>query len=1168
MRKRTLAGLPHWRILSATILTGLVLLFSSTSIAQNCSNNLLQNHSFEEGTTSWNVLLGKITITTDAHSGRAAVELGGKTGLNAINQSFAGKPNTSYSVRAFVKKNNTTGRHPEVSIKFYNASWQPLITPAAVVEHTGGYEALSFSRTSPPNTAYVGVEFFYRTSSDNQLVFIDNVCLSEEANNPVTPPASCSITAVVAETACYDRGTDDPSDDGYNWTLDATASGGGSGYTVSWLQNGFTKSFNGTYGEQLFVGQNLITLGVLNLTITDNANATCRTTATVTPPAPCSGPQGNGGDLELTATGPASNVSAWSNATTTFTLKNTGSVPSTGIEVDFLIADKATLQGGNEYATSQGTLANFWLKTPTWQVGTLAPNQSVTIDLNVFTLTANEIPIYGQVSDVNEVDPDSSPANGTCCTANEDDEAVFTFNGSNPTTPTPSDLSDLSIQKIFINNAPAAGQVLKYNFNLVNAGPATATGNFNIKAYISTDNVLSSDDIQDGIVPTGNIPVGTINTIPGASRLPTTLPQGDYYLILKVDADNQIPELNEENNTLSERFTSQPTPGGQSCAFVNNFTPQGFAPIGVNYDVELLETGGGYNITYQTPATGFPPASGNIVSGTYQLDAAGNVTNANETARPFERVVSIDRVDTELFFVFDNTGVRVPINYGTLPAGAQGVGAGAVFKTSFGYAFGVFIVTAGGRAINRVVQTNNNGTVLRVDEMPTGGFFSGFNRLTEGPNRGLFAWYATSGNNTLFGIPSQGTLWDYRVLSDTPSADWEDTRISEDGQWVITSKTDNFRAVYGRINLNSGAAQTVDLSDFVNSDTPPNGFRQHWMYGAAPTRDGGILVAVAYRNVTGARETGTFIGKLNANGQTLWRQNFTTTTFFGLSLKPIGETADGGYLFAGTESTDKSLFVKTTNTGELFPTCGGTNPGNGADLELTFPYAGTAPAQWSNFSPTLTLTNAGLQAATNIEVIVKSPEEVVYQGGNEVTISQGSFQWDGDEIWRVGTLAPGATATLNLNYFRLSPNGFFIYTQVIQTGESDLDSTPGNGTCCTANEDDEASLQVGTAVSGRVGTRSDIVENLGNKDFAIVTAAPNPTTGAFNLAVYSNEYQTSEITVVDVLGRSVLHKEVSLNKGHNSILIDLEHVGAGMMMVKMTPFHPYLREIRVMKARD
>jgi subtilase family serine protease len=95
------------------------------------------------------------------------------------------------------------------------------------------------------------------------------------------------------------------------------------------------------------------------------------------------------------------------------------------------------------------------------------------------------------------------------------------------------------------------GQILNFNFDLINIGAVAATGNFNIKSYLSKDLILSADDYQDGIVPTANLGASVITRgVAGAMTVSNAVPAGQYYLILKVDADNQITESNENNNEL------------------------------------------------------------------------------------------------------------------------------------------------------------------------------------------------------------------------------------------------------------------------------------------------------------------------------------------------------------------------------------------------------------------------------------------------------------------------------------------------------------------------------------------------------------------------------------------------------------------------------------------
>jgi hypothetical protein len=141
------------------------------------------------------------------------------------------------------------------------------------------------------------------------------------------------------------------------------------------------------------------------------------------------------------------------------------------------------------------------------------------------------------------------------------------FNSIGEPTPTCGNtgaLPDLNLANLNLGSSSAAvGSVFNYNFDLKNIGTAAASGNFTIKSYLSTDNVLSANDIQDGTIPTGNLGAGqTVPQTPGAMTIPASTVAGNYYVILKVDADNQISESNENNNILASTSPISVTSGG------------------------------------------------------------------------------------------------------------------------------------------------------------------------------------------------------------------------------------------------------------------------------------------------------------------------------------------------------------------------------------------------------------------------------------------------------------------------------------------------------------------------------------------------------------------------------------------------------------------------------
>lgn len=133
--------------------------------------------------------------------------------------------------------------------------------------------------------------------------------------------------------------------------------------------------------------------------------------------------------------------------------------------------------------------------------------------------------------------------------ANDSIAGGFTFRFVPPTNTQKPDLILSSLN--LVTTSVQQGGILNYRVDIRNIGLAATSSNFTVKAYISTDNVLSSDDIQNGTIPTANFAAGfVVLQAAGSSTIGQSLPIGRYYLILKVDADNQITESNEANNVI------------------------------------------------------------------------------------------------------------------------------------------------------------------------------------------------------------------------------------------------------------------------------------------------------------------------------------------------------------------------------------------------------------------------------------------------------------------------------------------------------------------------------------------------------------------------------------------------------------------------------------------
>jgi uncharacterized repeat protein (TIGR01451 family) len=129
-----------------------------------------------------------------------------------------------------------------------------------------------------------------------------------------------------------------------------------------------------------------------------------------------------------------------------------------------------------------------------------------------------------------------------------------------------------------------------------------------------------------------------------------------------------------------------------------------------------------------------------------------------------------------------------------------------------------------------------------------------------------------------------------------------------------------------------------------------------------------------------------------------------------------------------------------------------------ADLSLTKIVDNAAPQVGSNVTFTLTLSNAGPNSATNVSVTDLLPAGLTYVSDLP---SQGTYV-SGTGVWTVGTLASGASATLQIVATVSTSGAKSNYAQVSASDQYDPDSVPGNN---STTEDDDDTVVV-TPISG------------------------------------------------------------------------------------------------------
>ena len=153
----------------------------------------------------------------------------------------------------------------------------------------------------------------------------------------------------------------------------------------------------------------------------------------------------------------------------------------------------------------------------------------------------------------------------------EIDDVAWETRPSNPNLP------DLTLANLTMPTPSVQqGQNMNYNVTIKNKGTASVGNSFNVRTYISSDNVFSSDDIGSsgiGVAPNQIIPAGDSLNQSSFVIIPSTLAAGQYYLILRADDTNLITESNENNNILASTtsFTvTATTPPTTNCASKSN----------------------------------------------------------------------------------------------------------------------------------------------------------------------------------------------------------------------------------------------------------------------------------------------------------------------------------------------------------------------------------------------------------------------------------------------------------------------------------------------------------------------------------------------------------------------------------------------------------------------
>ncbi|MCC6723578.1 MAG: hypothetical protein IT258_03650 [Saprospiraceae bacterium] len=723
-------------------------------------------------------------------------------------------------------------------------------------------------------------------------------------------------------------------------------------------------------------------------------------------------------DLALSLTATPTSPAIYTNAAVKLTISNTGSQTATNIKVKFAKPTGVVYTGGNEYTAPSGTsFTPFGAEE--WSIPSLAGGGSMLLTVNYFLLQTSPGKPYAQVTAVSQSnDPDSQPNNGTPPNAVQDDEASYTFGGGGGTQQPDLTLADLQIPTASV----AAGAILSYNFDASNAGTAGVSGNFTIKSYISTDQTLSTNDVQDGTIQTGNYAAGfSVQNVAGASTIPASLTAGSYYLIVKIDGDNAIAEGNENNNTVVKSFTVT-TGGGGGGSACNFFRTYGAVTFQAHLPPKVVSTAsGGYNLQF------FDPSS---TSSTYRelvLDASGNQVSLTNYPVTRPNPSTINRTLDNGFIIVQwnatgatHTGTLIKRTLSntqvfsksltlTIPSSnVQSSSVNSVVSVPDGYLVaGTYTYLAAAnqpRFVAFIIKADLNGNQLSQTFFPEKTDYFSPVIATYGPANNVYMFWNTlvsSYKLARVNTALNGWLWENTILSDLPSSSLRTLAETADGSAIYEAAYSNQQGFVRKYNSTTGV---IIWERGLETLLPTTEYAFEYANHGAVMPDGGFAVGLHWL-LPGFNTGGVQYGRFDANGNVLWTKQLSVAAYSDFDLGASFATSDGGLLFTGSQAPASTLAVMRVNAanGELTPAC--STPA-GPDYVIT---AGAA-----------TPSTVPIGGTTSFNFTVKN-NGTASAAANTISFWRSETSAPGTSSWSLGSvnvpaLAAGATANLTFSY--------------------------------------------------------------------------------------------------------------------------------------------------------
>jgi large repetitive protein len=842
-----------------------------------------------------------------------------------------------------------------------------------------------------------------------------------------------------------------------------------------------------------------------SITLNQGAQAAFLACGTVTPP----GGGGDSVDIELGISMNNPEVNFNLIGSMVINLKNTSSKAASGVKI------KINLPAGLQYSAHDvAGLGVYDPLTGVWDVGQLTAFANRAMTLNVVVKQGGDNKVTGQVTACVEPDIDSQPNNfNATLGARQDDESVFTLKGM---------LVDLSMTAAVAAGTPAqlrVGDTVTYICTLTNAGPSRGDGT-KIRAfvplgfsYVSSTTTIGEYDLAVGVWLLSKTPDGTGNK-PGFTIQPNTTQQ----LIMKLKTtqvgnllfDTEVRSCNmpdfdstPSNNVLTEDDIAQVT-----INVSNNTDPNAAdlelslnsskTPINVGdslvYSVGIFNRGpaNATNVTVKynlpTGVTGtYTPSVGTYLNGTWTI---GNLA-ANATAlisfkgtvaclaagsKVFAQVQTATQTDydsahgndtSQVADEDDEVGLAISTNCQTPSTDLQLTSnvIKAPVLNGDSIVFQLILTNVGTQNATGVTVKDSIPTALGITSIvPSVGTFANkiwtigalnINQTVTLTCRGV-ATNLTSAQNNFAQVQTASP----QDVDSTPGNDTNQTANEDDETLLAFSPTTTPNADLeltmtsdkATVGNASTLAYTLTLTNKGNSAT--TGVTVKDVLPTGLTFVSATTAAGSFANATGIWT----VGNLALNQSVSLTINVTVANI-ALSIKNFAQVQTSTLSDPDSQVGNNTTSVPSQDDEALVEVF--SQAATDSDLSLTLtgpPQYPTALPLYTNVTFSCKVTNSGVAPATNVTVKYPFPTGMAY---NSNITTKGSYE-SFNGVWTIGTVLPNETVELKLTVFTLQATTTQ-FAQVQTNGATDPDSTPGNDTNQTPNEDDESLAAIPSA---------------------------------------------------------------------------------------------------------